>query len=500
MLKKALQKYDSLSIYVKASVWYFICSFLQKGIAVLTTPIFTRLMSTAEYGQISVFSSWLRIVAIFTTLRLYYGVYSQGLVKFDKEQAVYSSSLQGLVLTMVSVWFLLYLLFRHFVNALFSLSTVQMVAMFVSIWTEAVFCFWAAEQRINIQYKKLVILTICVTVLKPVIGIIFVLNAQDKVTARIVGTALVELLAYFSLFVVQMKRGKVFYSSKFWKYAICFNIPLIPHYLSQSVLNSADRIMIERMIGADKAGIYSLAYSISMLLLLLNTALSQTMGPWILKKIKNGRIEDTTFLTYLTLVFVAAANLFLIALAPECVALFAPASYQEAIWVIPPIAMSVYFIFAYDLFSCIEFYYEKTKSIMVASLIASLANVVLNYFFIKAFGYIAAGYTTLICYAIYAAAHYIFMARICRKNMGRPSPYDYKILLLITAGFVLAGFLFLATYRLWILRYLMIGVFVVYLIVNRKKVMQFIVSIRDMRLKKDRVIVADHRTRERDCL
>ena len=46
----------------------------------ITTPPFTRLLTTAEYGQFSAgFYSWLGIVGIFVCLNLSYGVYTWAL-------------------------------------------------------------------------------------------------------------------------------------------------------------------------------------------------------------------------------------------------------------------------------------------------------------------------------------------------------------------------------------------------------------------------------------
>ena len=66
--KGYLEKYHSFPVQVRASFWFLICSFLQRGISTLTTPIFTRLLSTAEYGQFNVFNSWLSILCVFITL------------------------------------------------------------------------------------------------------------------------------------------------------------------------------------------------------------------------------------------------------------------------------------------------------------------------------------------------------------------------------------------------------------------------------------------------
>lgn len=296
----------------------------------------------------------------------------------EDERNVFSSSLQGLTLFLVVGWTVVYVIFHNFWNELFSLTTVQMLSMLVMIWSTAVFGFWAAEQRVLYKYQTLVTLTILVSVAKPVVGIAFVILSKDKVTARILGLVLVELIGYTGLFVQQIKRVKKLYSAKFWKYAVGFNLPLIPHYLSQTVLNSADRIMIKDMVGADEAGIYSLAYSISLIMTLFNTALIQTISPWIYQKIKAKKAKEIAPIAYTTLILIAAVNLVLIAFAPEAVAIFAPKEYYNAIYVIPPVAMSVFFMYSYDLFAKFAFYYEKTKFVMVASVIGAVLNIVLN--------------------------------------------------------------------------------------------------------------------------
>ena len=85
-MKALLNKYKDLPVQMKASLWFLLCAFLQKGVSFFTTPIFTRLLTTEEYGQYSVFNSWYSIVAVFVSLNLSYGVYAQGLVKFEDER------------------------------------------------------------------------------------------------------------------------------------------------------------------------------------------------------------------------------------------------------------------------------------------------------------------------------------------------------------------------------------------------------------------------------
>ena len=476
MLGKAIEKYKNMPRIIKASMWFLVCSFLQKGISFITTPIFTRLMTTAEYGDYNVYISWLGIISIIVTMNLSSGVYTQSLVKYEQEANVISSSLQGLTLTMVSAWTILYLIFHDFWNQILSLSTIQVLSMLVTIWTTAVFGFWATEQRVKLNYKSLVCITVVSSILLPVVSIFAVKQSDDKVTARIMTVAVIQLMIYVWLFALQMWKGKQFYSRKFWLYALSFNIPLVPHYLSQTLLNSADRIMIDRMSGASEAGIYSLAYSIANIMILFNTALLQTMNPWIYQKIKKREEKDIANIAYGTLVLIAIVNLMLIAFAPEIVYLFAPPKYADAIWVIPPIAMSVYFIFAYSLFADFEFYYKKTKFIMAASVLSALTNIVLNYIFIMIFGYMAAGYTTLFCYIVYAVAHYFCMLRVCKEKMDGVKVYEPKTLIGITVAFIVAGFILLLTYYNIFTRYTAVLLIVVALIINFKRIRKIITT------------------------
>lgn len=480
-MKPFLTKYQNLPIQLKASFWFLICSFFQKGISMLTTPIFTRLLTTSEYGQYNVFNSWLGVITIIISLNLSSSVYMQGLIKFDKDRVNFSSAMNSLTTLLVFCWAIIYFLFHNFWNQLFHLSTLQMFAMLIMIWTTSIFNFWANNQRVDYAYRSLVLITVIVSIAKPLLGILFVIYANDKVTARILGLMLVELLFYSPIYFIQLKKNRNTFSKTYWKYAILFSLPLVSHYLSQIVLESADRIMISNIIGDSQAGIYSLAYALSSIMLLFNYALTQTTSPWIYKKIRDNKIKEISSISYLSLIIIAIANLLLILFAPEAVALFAPQTYSEAIWVIPPIAMSVYFMYSYDLFSKFAFYFEKTKLIMFASVAVALINIILNFIFINLFGYMAAGYTTLFCYILYSIIHYCLMHSVCKKNCHGIQPYSIKKLCLITIPFLISGFTLLSTYNYPLIRYGLIIIIIIGGIVKKEKLI--IIAKRIINLK-----------------
>ena len=96
-------------------------------------------------------------------------------------------------------------------------------------------------------------------------------------------------------------------------------------------------------------------------------------------------------------------------------------------------------------------YYEKTKKIMVASVSGAVLNLVLNVICINLFGYIAAAYTTLICYMFFAFAHYIIMRLICREYLNNIEIYDMKFIIILSI-------IFTFTYGNMLIRYLIIAI------------------------------------------
>lgn len=484
MFKKMINKYKQMPLQLRASLWFLIASFLQKGVSAITTPIFTRLLTTVEYGQYNVFNSWYGIVNVFVSMYLFAGFYITGLVQHEEDRDRFSSAMLGLTTTLSFGWTIVYLIFHVFWNDLFGLTTVQMLAMLLMVWTSAVFQFWAMEQRVNLKYKRLILLTLIVTIAKPVVGILLVICAKDKVTARILGLAFVELIAYIGCYLDQMKRGRSFFVKKYWKEALIFAIPLIPHYLSTMVLSGADKIMIQKMVSDSAAGIYSLAYSISLMMTLFNTSLSQTIDPWIYKQIKEKNIQGLKKVAYPAFLFIAIINIMVIMFAPEVIRIFAPIEYYEAIWIIPPVTMSVFFMFMYNFFAPFEFFYKKTRFIAIATCAGALLNIGLNYIFIKVYGYFAAGYTTLACYIVYAFCHYIFMSRICKNELNERAPYSIKVLLGISIIFVGLGFAMMTTYYYTKVRYAIIIAILCILVVLRKKIIEFLENLMKLRKAK----------------
>ena len=217
---------------------------------------------------------------------------------------------------------------------------------------------------------------------------------------------------------------------------------------------------------------------------MFNTSLLSTIEPWIYQRIREREVDKIKRVAYPSFVLIAMVNLLLIVFAPEIIGIFAPNEYYEAIWVIPPIAMSVFFMFAYSFFAMFEFYFEQTKYITIATFTGALVNIITNYIFIQKFGYIAAGYTTLMCYIIYAVLHFLFMKKICKEKLDGIKVYDLRVISGITVLFMVLGFAMIITYRHLMVRYLVVGIGISGIIIVRHKLIHFIKVLFETRTSK----------------
>lgn len=480
-VRKVVDKYRNMSQPAKAGLWFAICGFVQKGINFVTVPIFTRLLTTEQYGIVSVFNSWEALVSVLCTLNLFYGGFNNGMLDYKSRRDEYVSSVQGLITAITAGWVIVYLLGHHFFDGMLGMPPLLVWAMLLQILASAALLLWSARQRYEFQYRKLVLITLLNAVLGSGVSIAAILLSQSKygAHAKILANAAVIVVLCGGIYFYNLQQGKRFYSKDIWKSAFCFNLPLLPHYLSTMVLNQADRIMIDRMVGSSEAGIYSVAYSASMVLNILASAINHAFAPWLYRRLDKKEYKGIAEIANIMFAGFAFVLIMLIAFAPECIYLLAGEKYIEAIVIVPPVASSLYFIFVYQIFANVEFFYKKNKFIAYASMLGAVLNIVLNYGGIRLFGYVAAGYTTLICYMLFCLAHFYFMSMICKKEFSGITLFHAKITFLIAAGLIAAAFLMLPLYAYPIIRYAILTVAFVVLIFNRNRIIKIAKTMKE---------------------
>lgn len=478
-IDKFLNVYRQLSLPLKVSIWFFFCSLLQKGLLFFTTPIFTRILSTEDYGVISIFNSWESIISIFATLGLSYSVQNVGLVKFPDDKDNYQSAMLGLLFTCAFFCSGALGVFYDYLKPIIQLEEKYISLMLIYCVFNTIMTMWSLRKRFEYHYKEMVRMTIIHAVFSTILSIVLVVLMRDKAYAKVLGIGIVTVIIGGICCFDFVGNSKKLFNKVYWRFALKYNLPMIPHFLSTVVLGQLDRIMIKSMCGSSQAGIYSVAYSSANVINILNSALHASYNPWLLQRIKSKKYKGINTVVNVILLCYMMILWIMILFAPEIIMIMAPPEYYEGVYVIPPVASSMFFMLIFNIISPLEQYSLKTKFIAAASTGAAVANIGLNYICIQRFGYLAAGYTTLVCYILFAAAHYVYMKKICRNDMGGISIFDGKkigLMCILVVGIAIFSALI---YPYYVIRYALFIIILVVLVVKRRKIFDIIVLLKD---------------------
>lgn len=293
-MNKLIKKYQKLNLQAKASLWFLFANIFQKAVMMIFTPVFTRVMSTEEFSKYAVFQSWEAIFTVFATLNISSYATAKALVdiKEDKEKFVFSAEILTIILTFFV--FAFYIIIHSVYGGFDGLPVPIMISLFCDIVFVAIFNFWSQLERYYLRYRALVIVSIFIGFFSPVIAFLLI-KYSDKIGlykgwARIISVVLLNGLIAIWLFYVSIKKSKFKINVKYWKYCVVYCIPLIPHFLAAAFLQKASQLFVDHYSGAVVSGIFSLANSLALMMMVFNDALTKTLVPWTYKKLIRKKI------------------------------------------------------------------------------------------------------------------------------------------------------------------------------------------------------------------
>ncbi len=470
LINRIVEKYTAVPAPVKAAFYFTACSFAQRGISMVTTPIFTRLLPTDEYGLYSTYLSWESILLIIVSLCLYKSVMNL-YNKFEDREAVLSSVF-SLEILLTIIWLVLGFCFRKEISILFEITPILVVCLFISIFFQSGFQCWALYKRYIYDYKPLVRVTLLLAIGTAVLGIVMVVfdaKAESRVISAVIVNAIIGIWIFYDVY----KRSRKIYWKEVWGFSLSFCIPLMPHYLSEFVLQSSDKIMINYMCGSSDVAIYSVAYSIGSLIGLVANSINSSFAPYQYQKIKSAEYSVLAKRANQVLLFLGVLLAVIMLFSKEIILLFGGVKYLQSADVVIPICLGIYFNYMFQLFARVQEFYERKTTVVLPSILCAALNIVLNLIFIRKFGFQAAAYTTFVSYFAFCIVHYIFYRRVCNELLENKQIYDVRGIVIISFGTISSGIIIYFINQINYLKYSIIVLLCVAGFVFRKKILLF---------------------------
>ncbi len=468
-----LSKWKKTPESARSAIVFVLSTFIIKGIVFFTTPIFTRLMDSAQYGLISTYNSWSLIIEVFALLGLTSaGLFNVGLNDNRDCCDKYVASVLILCnLCSVVVFGLLFLSY-YLSHTEFILPTSLLFAMLINLLFNPAQIFWITRQKYEYKYRLAFLITILSTVLSQVVSIICVTTSTSSElgAVKIWSTTIVSTLFNLPIYIYILVKGKTIVNFSLWRRILIVAIPLIPHYLAQHIMTGADRIMLSNMVSDSATGIYSVVANIGMIATLIWSAMNSSLVPYTYDKLNNGDFNPIAKLVTCLVFFYAFLCFSIVLVAPEIMAILAPEEYYEGINAIAPIVCVAFLSSLYNVYANIEFYYKHTIFISVATMVATVVNVAANYLLIPKFSYNGAAYATLISNLVLILMHYVGY-----KRSAKTAVYNDKHILLIFVGCIVCCEALSLLYGYYaIIRYAIFAIICVVMIIKRKAIIGMI--------------------------
>lgn len=409
---------------------------LLNGINFFTVPIFTRLLGTEHYGVYTIYASYQSLLVIIM------GLQTQGIIaptsiyyNGEKREKCFSNAL---TITLLScVFFSLIIgIFMPWISKVTKLSVAMLTIMVIHTigmagtqW--ALFKFTYDKQaKTNFIYSTLIALS---SVGLSLLFIQHLMKEQPSYLGYAVGHMIPYAIAGTSFFIYFLAKGRSFFSKKEWAFCLPLCLPLVFHGLSNMILHQCDKIMVQNFIGDSAAGIYGFSVVFANVMNIIFNALNNTWVPFYHDDIREGRRDQLRKKTNNYVFLFTCLTIGFIMAMPEVVRIFAESDFWPSIKLIPILVGGIYFIFLYSFPVNFEFYFKKTKSIALGTMLACLCNIILNYFLIQWIGMLGAAVATLVSYALLYLFH-LFIARvIIKEEYHYPYKFFYIYLLVVAA-------------------------------------------------------------------
>lgn len=379
---------------------YFFANVATNALGFISIPIFTRLFTQEDYGIIAVFASYVGIMTVILSLNSYTAIDRYYYEKTDDFGEFIGTSFifVGLILC-VSV--IVYVLFYQQINSLIKLPGLLPIYLLFACLFAIIRSIYAQILVPQKKSKEFAIINVLNGYIGFAIAILFVyLLKENRYLGRIWATLLIGFI--FSIYYIKeiSKYLKFNFKIGHIKYIANYSIPLIPHALSSIILAQFDRIMINNIINTASAGLYSLAYNVGMLMLLFIYSITPALLPDFFKLVDNKEYNRLDVLFEKIFLIVTTVALGLILFAREIVIILADEKFHSALSVVPIVVIGYVFYGMYIVYGMYAGYKKKTIFTSIITLTGGISNIILNAIFLPKYGYIAAAYTTVICYFI----------------------------------------------------------------------------------------------------
>jgi len=404
----------------------------------LSISIFSRMLTPDEYGKYALVISGLAFAYAFVYFWL-----ANSFIRFGS--AGKKSITDAQISSFYSVYFILAVLSSIVIYILsksldsYQLQSELWLLILVALISEALFNAFSVHARfINLSPLSFSFFTVIRSILAILLGWYFV-----KTGYGYIGAIAAVSFSFFVCLIILFFQQKIYkhisivsFDRVFIKEVCSFGLPIVFVLAMQSAISATDRFLLVSLIGTETAGQYSVSQDLVVKLLIFMVGIThRVFFPIAVMKMDTSTIEDVkqqlnSNITYILLMLVPAAFA-IVFFAENIVFVVLGEEFRSVSIELMPYQVFISILTCLTMFYVVSPFYlrKKTKLLILPSLFAFIANLIVGCLAISMFGMYGALLGSFVAYFVY----FLFSLYIGRKLLVLPFPIASTIKIIVSS-------------------------------------------------------------------
>lgn len=422
----------------KESLIYGLSRYIGKFISVFLLPLYTALLKPEDYGILSLLET-ITAVSLFviisgTDTALGYYYYRK---EFSDEKKLMVSTALWLRIFFSIAGFLIILFGSHFLSRLLFGRDYSLFVTITGLCIifSSIYYFLFDLLRFEIRPWLYTIISTGLILIQILLNIYFVLILKQGIYGVLVANG-IGYFVFFLVTVIYVFSKYGFGISKKWvRNIFSYGFPLIGTGIAAWVLTSTDRYFLAHYADLTAVGIYSVGMKLANFIGIVAGALYLAWGPFAASVQYESYAKQIYRKVFLFFFIINVVGVFIVSMfSIDILKVFTQPAYYSAKAVVPFLCMSTVLSSAYFIVSIGIALTKKAQHTIWIYIIASVINIIMNYFITPVYGAIGASFSIMISYFL------VFLLTLIMSQKYYPVEYDYfKVLYLFLPAAVIVG-------------------------------------------------------------
>lgn len=409
-----------------ASFIYVVGSIASRGLAFLVLPLYTRYLSTSDFGIVAVTTTIASILGMVYPLGLhgavarFYFMASSASERRAINGTLWLASLVIGGVLALTVDRLAAPLFAHMIPSVPFDPYIRL-----AIWTAFFSMLGAIPLGIlQIEQRPLAYISVSLVASVVVTGsiLLLVVFRQEGAYGYVRGSLIGALIAAIPFLLVTWRSITPVVRWDILKAALLYSLPLVPHAAAGWILELSDRIILSRLVPLSEVGLYAVGYQLGAAMSVVISAFTSAWVPILFRELAKEDPTADRHLARLATGYMGAVFFIAVVwalLSPYVIhwtlaARYAGSSHITQI-VIGAYALNALYVIPMGFL----FWRQATWLIPVVTIAGGSVNVALNLWLVPRLGTVAAAWNTVIGYGVMLLTTWYFATRRHRF------PYEY---------------------------------------------------------------------------